>query len=94
MHFTLFSTYHREKYLDIDSFTFCLCTIYYLVPNGVISFRRNALPHTQYPNWSNSKAELSQMHLTTDNKIEDVKNVLQVNTMILFDMQTIRCFSG
>jgi len=55
-----------------------------LVPTGVITFRRVALLYKDYPKWSNSRANLCDIHLTTSKKIEDVNYVLQVNRMICF----------
>jgi len=57
---------------------------YNLVPTGVISFRRIELPNSDFPKWSNSKANLCDIHLTTSKKIEDINCVLQVNRMIYF----------
>ncbi len=54
------------------------------MPNGVISFRRYALPDAVYPKWYNSKTPLSQMHVSMDKKIEDINFVLQVNRTICF----------
>ena len=50
-----------------------------LVPNGVITIRRLALSVDILPSWAKSKTELCDLHLTTDKKIEDINNVLQVN---------------
>jgi hypothetical protein len=57
------------------------------VPNGVITFRRFSLSNDKRPNWSTLRELLSDMHLTTGEKIEDVKNVLQVDTVISFKVQ-------
>jgi len=53
------------------------------VPNGVITFRRRALPDQFSPKWSESKKGLAPMHLTTGKRIEDIDCVLQVNILIL-----------
>jgi hypothetical protein len=53
-----------------------------LVPTGVISFRRSVLTKDSIPRWSDSKAELSDIHVTTDKKIEDINCVLQVNRKV------------
>jgi len=49
------------------------------VPNGVITFRRRALPDQFAPKWSESRKGLAPMHLTTAKKIEDIDCALQVN---------------
>ncbi|CAF0733871.1 unnamed protein product [Adineta steineri] len=49
------------------------------MPSGVITIQRYELPKESYPNWSNSKTGLSQLCLTKEKKIEDIKNVLQVD---------------
>jgi hypothetical protein len=64
------------------------------VPTGVITFRRFALPNTYIPLWNESKTELCDLHLTTGKKIEEIKNVLQVNTMIFFIYSISMIFLG
>ncbi|CAF0994283.1 unnamed protein product [Adineta steineri] len=49
------------------------------MPSGIITIQRYELPKESYPNWSNSKTGLSQLCLTKEKKIEDIKNVLQVD---------------
>ncbi len=61
-----------------------------LVPTGVISFRRFVLTKDLIPRWSDSKAELSDIHVTTDKKIEDINCVLQVNRKV--DITWLRTF--
>jgi hypothetical protein len=54
-----------------------------LASNGVITFRRYALPNQFEPRWSESSKGLAPMHLTTAKRIEDIDCVLQVNWLIL-----------
>ncbi|CAF1331347.1 unnamed protein product [Rotaria magnacalcarata] len=49
------------------------------MPNGVITFRRYALPDQALPKWGKSTKGLTAMHLTTARKIEDIECVLQVD---------------
>ncbi|CAF1072359.1 unnamed protein product [Rotaria sp. Silwood1] len=49
------------------------------MPTGVITFRRYSLPDSSYPDWLHSNANISPLHLTTGEKIEDVNCVLQVD---------------
>lgn len=79
MHFKLFSTDHKKKFafhLFRDRFS----TVFLEVPNGVITIQRRALPALDIPSWAKSIAPLCDLHLTTGDKIEDITNVLQVNT--------------
>ena len=65
----------------------------YLVPNGVITFRRFALPNQFYRNGLIRKKVFVTMHLTTSKKIEDIDCVLQVNTLIFLRYLSYRfCF--
>ncbi len=57
-----------------------------LVPNGVLTFRRYALPDQLLPKWSRSNRDLAAMHLTTGKRIEDINNALQVNILIFLHM--------
>ena len=52
------------------------------MPNGVITIRRYQLHQRHLPSWVDSKAEICDMHLTTDRKIEDIQGVLQVISLI------------
>ncbi|CAF4683694.1 unnamed protein product [Rotaria sp. Silwood1] len=49
------------------------------MPKGVISFGRFSLPVNSIPDWSSSIKNLCGIHLTTGEKIEDVKCALQVD---------------
>jgi hypothetical protein len=49
------------------------------VPNGMITFRRYAVPSQYLPKWSQSSTNIMPMHLTTSKKIEDIECVLQVS---------------
>ncbi|CAF4421255.1 unnamed protein product, partial [Rotaria magnacalcarata] len=49
------------------------------MPNGVITFQRFSLPESEHPKWPKSKAPLSPVHLTMNQKIEDIDCVLQVD---------------
>jgi hypothetical protein len=50
-----------------------------LVPCGVISFRRSLLLTKDTPKWSTSTADLCDIHISADKKIEDIDCALQVN---------------
>jgi hypothetical protein len=50
-----------------------------LVPGGVIGFRRCVLLPKDTPKWDTSTADLCDIHITADKKIEDVECTLQVN---------------
>lgn len=57
----------------------CSHTFSDLVPNGVITFQRFALPSNKFPPWNDSKADLCDLSLLTGEKIEDIRNALQVD---------------
>jgi hypothetical protein len=50
-----------------------------LVPGGVLTFRRSVLLTKNIPKWSISTADLCDIHISVDRKIEDVDYALQVN---------------
>ncbi|CAF3789345.1 unnamed protein product [Rotaria sp. Silwood1] len=49
------------------------------MPNGVITFQRVSLYYSQYPKWNEMDTDLCDLNLTTGRKIEEIKNVLQVD---------------
>ncbi|CAF1429157.1 unnamed protein product [Rotaria sp. Silwood1] len=49
------------------------------MPNGVITFQRVALPKHRFPSWHELNTGLCDLTMTTGKKIEDIKNVLQVD---------------
>ena len=44
---------------------------FHLVPTGVITIQRVALPNRLEPKWSGSKKGICDIHLTTDKRIEE-----------------------
>ncbi|CAF4331374.1 unnamed protein product, partial [Rotaria sp. Silwood2] len=49
------------------------------MPNGVITFQRVSLPKDRFPSWHELNIGLCDLSMTTGKKIEDIKNVLQVD---------------
>ncbi|CAF3333006.1 unnamed protein product [Rotaria sp. Silwood1] len=49
------------------------------MPNGVITFQRVSLPKHRFPSWHELNTGLCDLNMTTGKKIEDIKNVLQVD---------------
>ncbi|CAF3038523.1 unnamed protein product [Rotaria sp. Silwood2] len=49
------------------------------MPNGVITFQRVSLPKDRFPSWRELNIGLCDLSMTTGKKIEDIKNVLQVD---------------
>ncbi|CAF4859756.1 unnamed protein product [Rotaria sp. Silwood1] len=49
------------------------------MPNGVITFQRVSLYYSQYPKWNEMDTDLCDLNMTTGRKIEEIKNVLQVD---------------
>ncbi|CAF1149086.1 unnamed protein product [Rotaria sordida] len=49
------------------------------MPNGVITFQRVSLPQARFPRWNELNTELCDLNMTTGRKIEEIKNVLQVD---------------
>ncbi len=50
-----------------------------LVPGGVLTFQRSVLLTKNTPKWSTSIADLCDIHILADKKIEDIDCALQVN---------------
>ena len=57
--------------------------VLFLVPNGVITFRRYQLPSSCVPKWSESQEPLCKIHITKNKTIEDIDGLLQVNILII-----------
>jgi len=80
MYSVLFPSYYRKQYVYIDVTALSLSTLHFfhLVPTGVITIQRVALPPLLIPEWSHSKKGFCDLHLTTGKRIEEIYNVLQV----------------
>ncbi|CAF4500437.1 unnamed protein product, partial [Didymodactylos carnosus] len=57
----------------------CLFIYFASVPDGLITFRRFCLPSSSIPAWSRSTARIAHITVTDNQKIEDMKNYLQVD---------------
>ncbi len=55
-----------------------------LVPKGVITFRRFALPTVWIPNWIESQTPLCKIHMAKNTTIEDMHGLLQVDFANMF----------
>ncbi|CAF1215209.1 unnamed protein product, partial [Adineta ricciae] len=49
------------------------------MPTGVITFQRSILEKKNFPQWPSIDEPLSDLYLTTDKRIEDIPNTLQVD---------------
>lgn len=69
-----------ENSMFLSMSLLCLSTLHFfhLVPTGVITIQRVALPPLLTPEWSHSKKGFCDLHLTTGKRIEEIYNVLQV----------------
>ena len=56
----------------------------YLVPKGVITYRRFGLTANLVPNWSTSQKSLCKIHLVKNSTIEDMHGLLQVDFANMF----------
>ena len=78
MYFTLFPTYYRKKYVHINFLAVFLFRCFFnLVPTGVITIQRSALPNNLLPRWPDSTAGLCDLNLTANKKIEDIHAEIQ-----------------
>jgi hypothetical protein len=83
----IFNYFRRVTETSKSTIILLLSLLYYLynlVPNGVITIRRFALPTDLYPSWPDLTTGLCDLHLTTGKKIEDIDSVLQVNRTSCF----------
>jgi hypothetical protein len=55
-----------------------------LVPTGVITFQRFALPNDGIPNWIESQTSLCKVHMVMKETIEDMHGLLQVDFANMF----------
>jgi hypothetical protein len=55
-----------------------------LVPKGVITFRRFALPNNLIPNWIESQTSLCKIHMKMNATIEDMHGFLQIDFANMF----------
>ncbi len=55
-----------------------LFRVCFLVPDGVITFRRYQLPESCLPKWTESNEPLCKVHITKNKTIEDIDGLLQV----------------
>ena len=82
MYFTLFSSYYTKEYGTQSKITSLYSFSFRLVPTGVITFQRSVLEKKNFPQWPSINEPLSDLYLTTDKRIEDIPNTLQVDHLL------------
>lgn len=65
-----------------------------LVPKGVITFQRFALPNHMIPNWMVSQATPCKIHMVQNATIEDMHGLLQVDFANMFIVSKNNLFGG
>lgn len=88
MHFELFSTSCRTKF-DIVFESKQKEVFRISVPTGVLTIQRLVLESSSRPEWNKSQKKLVPIHITSEKKIEDVPNTLQVDFANAFIVSSV-----